>query len=159
MDNTLATPPSGVGTTVRERAVRCYAGFARVLDTLAPLYLLAARLYVAKVFMLSGWLKFSRWDATLALFENEYHVPVLAPQVAAVMATIGELGFSTLLIAGLGSRAAALGLFAVNAVAVVSYPGLSAAGLKDHILWGALLLVVAIYGPGRLSIDRWIGGR
>ena len=58
------------------------------------------RLYVGKVFLVSGWLKLSRWDSTLALFENEYHVPVLSPHVAAVMATLGELGFSTLLIAG-----------------------------------------------------------
>jgi putative oxidoreductase len=108
---------------------------------------------------LSGWLKLSRWDSTIALFENEYQVPVLSPHAAALMGTAGELGFSTLLIAGLGGRAAAIGLFFVNAVAAISYPDLSPAGLKDHILWGALLLVVAIYGPGRISADRFIGLR
>jgi putative oxidoreductase len=81
----------------------------------------------------------------------------MSPYVAAVTATAGELGFSALLILGLGSRAAALGLFFVNAVAVISYPDLSPAGLKDHILWGALLLVVAIYGPGKISADRALG--
>jgi len=86
-------------------------------------------------------------------------VPVLSPHVAAVMATVGELGFATLLIAGAGGRAAALGLFFVNAVAVISYPELSAAGMKDHVLWGALLLVVAIHGPGSLSVDRRLGLR
>jgi len=157
MDNTLATPPSGVGTTVRERAVRCYAGFARVLDTLAPLYLLAARLYVAKVFMLSGWLKFSRWDSTLALFENEYHVPVLSPHVAAVLGTMAELGLPILLVFGVGTRAGALALFAFNIIAVISYPDLSPAGLKDHVLWGALMLMIAFFGPGRFSVDRLLG--
>ena len=117
------------------------------------------RLYVGKVFLVSGWLKFSRWDSTIALFENEYQVPVLSPQLAAVMATAGELGFSVLLILGLCSRGAALGLFFVNAVAVISYPDLSPAGLKDHILWGALLLVLAIYGPGKIAADRWVGLR
>lgn len=154
----VASPPTTTPSPVG-RVAHLYGGFAALLERLQPLAGLAMRLYVGKVFLVSGWLKLSRWDSTLALFENEYHVPVLSPHVAAVMATVGELGFSTLLIAGLGSRAAALGLFAVNAVAVVSYPGLSAAGIKDHILWGALLLVVAIYGPGRLSLDRWFGGR
>ena len=138
---------------------RLYEGFTVLLEKLQPLAGLAMRLYVCKVFLVSGWLKFSRWDSTIALFENEYHVPVLSPQVAAVMATAGELGLSALLVLGLGSRAAALGLFVVNAVAVISYPDLSPAGLKDHILWGALLMVLAIYGPGRIAVDRRIGLR
>jgi len=138
---------------------RIYEGFTTLLEKLQPLAGLAMRLYVGKVFLMSGWLKFSRWDSTIALFENEYQVPVLSPHAAALMATAGELGFSTLLILGLGGRAAVIGLFFVNAVAVSSYPDLSPAGLKDHILWGALLLVVAIYGPGKLSADRFIGLR
>lgn len=141
------------------RIARLYEGLIALLERLQPLAGLAMRLYVGKVFLVSGWLKFSRWDSTIALFENEYQVPVLSPHVAAVMATAGELGFSTLLILGLGSRAAAIGLFFVNAVAVISYPDLSPAGVKDHILWGALLLVVAIYGPSRISVDRFIGLR
>lgn len=138
---------------------RAYARLTDLLAWLQPIAGLAMRLYVGKVFFVSGWLKLSRWDSTLALFENEYHVPVLSPHLAAVMATAGELGFSTLLVLGLGSRAAALALFFVNAVAVISYPDLSPAGFKDHVLWGTLLLIVAIYGPGRLSADRVVGAR
>jgi len=140
-------------------AASLYTAFAALLERLQPWGALAIRLYVGKVFLVSGGLKLSRWEATRALFENDYHVPVLSPHVAAVMATVGELGFATLLIAGAGGRAAALGLFFVNAVAVISYPELSAAGMKDHVLWGALLLVVAIHGPGSLSVDRRLGLR
>ncbi len=139
--------------------VRLYQAFTALVERLQPLAGLTMRIYVGKVFLVSGWLKFSRWDSTLALFENEYQVPVLSPHIAAVMATAGELGFSTLLILGLGSRAAAIGLFFINAVAVISYPDLSPAGLKDHMLWGSLLLVLAIYGPGKISTDRFIGLR
>lgn len=145
--------------TPKWRIARLYEGFAALLEKLQPLAGLAMRLYIGKVFLVSGWLKFSRWDSTIALFENEYHVPVLSPQMAAVMATAGELGLSMLLILGLCSRAAALGLFLVNAVAVISYPDLSPAGLKDHVLWGALLLVLAIYGPGKIAADHRIGLR
>lgn len=150
-----------VATTVPARSsiARLYEGFTTLLEKTQPLFALAIRIYVAKVFILSGWLKLSRWDSTLALFQNEYHVPLLPPSVAAVVGTASELTLPTLLLIGLGSRAAALALFVFNIVAVVSYPDLSDAGLQQHILWGALMLVIAFYGPGKWSIDRWIGLR
>jgi putative oxidoreductase len=156
MQSITTTSPPAVPTFF---IARLYAGFTTLLERLQPLFGLALRIYVGKVFLVSGWLKLSRWDSTLALFENEYHVPLLSPQFAAVLSTTAELGLSTLLVLGIGTRAAALALFLVNIVAVISYPDLSAAGLKDHILWGALMLVIAVYGPGRLSIDRWLGVR
>ena len=150
---TIASPPP------TWRITRLYVGFANLLDKLQPIFALAMRLYVARVFVLSGWLKVSRWDSTLALFQNEYHVPVLSPQVAAVLGTTCELGLPLLLVLGFGTRAAAIALFLFNIVAVISYPDLSEAGLKDHYLWGALMLVIAVYGPGRLSIDHWLARR
>jgi len=153
MESTAVTPAptSSIG--------RLYAAFAGLLDKLQPFFALAMRLYIARVFIVSGWLKFSRWDSTLALFENEYHVPVLSPHAAAVMGTMAELGLPILLVLGIGTRAAALALFVFNIVAVISYPDLSDAGLKDHYLWGALMLVIAFYGPGKISIDHWLGSR
>jgi putative oxidoreductase len=149
-----------IPTPVRSwRIARSYAAFAHQLDKLQPIFALAMRLYVAKVFITSGLLKLQHWQGTLALFENEYHVPVLSPQVAAVLGTTAELGLPILLALGIGTRAAGLALFVFNIVAVISYPNLSAAGLKDHNLWGALMLVIAVYGPGRLSVDHWIAGR
>ncbi len=136
------------------RAIRAHAAFAALLDRLQPVLGLAMRLYVARVFFASGLLKLQGWQGTLALFENEYHVPLLSPHAAAVLGTAAELALPVLLVLGLGSRFAALALFAFNAVAVISYPDLSDAGLKDHVLWGALMLVLAVYGPGKLSADR-----
>lgn len=151
---TAATPPPATSRIVR--IYNCAAGF---LDTARPLFALALRLYVARVFFISGLLKATRWDSTLALFANEYHVPALPPQVAAWLGTAAELGLPVLLLFGIGTRAAALALFVFNIVAATSYPDLSAAGLKDHILWGALLLVIAVYGPGKIAADRWLGAR
>lgn len=141
------------------RAAHAHAALARLFDRAQPLLALAIRLYVARVFLLSGLTKIRSWDTTLALFENEYHVPILSPSLAAALGTAAELGLPVLLVAGLGTRLAALALFAFNIVAVISYPDLSDAGLKDHLLWGALLLVLAVYGPGKLSLDHWLDRR
>lgn len=133
--------------------VRLYARATQQIDRLQPLASLALRVYVARVFFLSGLTKIHDWNVTLALFENEYHVPVLSPALAAALGTTAELGLPILLLLGFGSRFAAVALFVFNIVAATSYPDLSDAGLKDHILWGALLLVTLFYGPGKLSLD------
>jgi putative oxidoreductase len=129
------------------------------LDTLAPIADLAVRIGVATVFFKSGLSKLASWSSTLSLFENEYAVPLLPPELAAYLGTGVELAFPVLLALGLGSRFAAFVLFVFNIVAVVSYPDLGAAGLKEHQTWGLLLLVTLLHGPGALSLDRLIGRR
>jgi putative oxidoreductase len=146
-----------VELSLPRRAVRWYGRTAAILDRLQPLVALALRIYVARVFFFSGLTKLHDWNITLALFRNEYHVPLLPVPVAAALGTGAELVLPVLLLAGLGTRFTAAALFAFNIVAAISYPDLSAAGLKDHILWGALLLVVVFYGPGKLSIDHLLG--
>ncbi len=122
------------------------------------------RVYVSWVFLKSGWLKLSDWSQTVALFESEYRVPLLPPHAAAVAGTAGELVFPVLLIVGLAGRLSALGLFAVNALAVVSYAhvllqeGFEAA-VAQHYLWGFMLLVIIFYGPGALSVDGLLARR
>ena len=132
---------------------------ARALDSLRPVYLLATRWYVSWQFLKSGWLKVTSWQSTLSLFEDEYHVPLLPPHVAAVVGAFGELFFPTLLVLGLAGRIGPLGLFAVNLMAVISYShvlfaeGFEAA-LAQHVLWGFMLLTLALYGNGPLALDR-----
>src|SRR5207253_6841177 len=134
---TTATP----SLPLPQRAFRFYTGFGDLIDKLQPLFALALRVYIFRVFFLSGLTKIRSWDSTLALFANEYHVPLLPPDIAAVLGTAAELGLPLLLLAGLGTRFTALALFVFNIVAVVSYPDLTVDGIKDHVLWGALLLV------------------
>lgn len=138
------------------RAGRVYLRAEGLIDKLQSVFALAVRLYLARVFLLSAFTKLRDWNITLALFENEYRVPLLSPAAAAFLGTAAEIGLPLMLLAGLGTRVAALALFAFNAVAVVSYPDLSDAGFKDHVLWGALMLVLAVYGPGRFSLDRFL---
>jgi putative oxidoreductase len=131
----------------------------RRLELLAPALDLVIRVFVASVFFKAGLTKIVSWDTTLALFENEYMVPLLPPAAAALLGTCVELGAPVLLVLGLGTRLAALVLFVFNIVAVISYPGIGEVGLKDHQTWGLLLLVTLLHGPGALSIDHLIGRR
>jgi putative oxidoreductase len=123
-----------------------------------PLLLLVLRVYVSWQFLKSGWLKLQDWETTLFLFQEEYRVPLLSPALAAGLGTAGELLLPLLLVIGLLGRYAALGLSAVNVLAVVSYAhvllsdGFEAA-LGQHYLWGFMLLTLLVFGPGRLSVD------
>ena len=131
-----------------------WAMLTRALDSLQPLAALLARLYVAQVFFLSGLTKVRDWGTTVALFTDEYKVPLLSPAVAAAMGTAGELVLPVLLVLGLGGRFSPLGLFVVNAVAVISLSEIAPAALQQHVFWGSLLAGLAIYGLGPLSADR-----
>jgi len=121
---------------------------------------LVLRLFVGWQFFKSGMIKVSDWSATIELFRTEYHVPILPPALAAVMGAGGELLIPILLAPGLLSRPAALGLFTVNLMAVISYPQLFAfdcpAAINDHMYWGILLLAFVAFGPGRFSLDAWL---
>jgi putative oxidoreductase len=145
--------------TRSRRVAALYGRFTRLVDRLQPLLALGLRLYVARVFLLSGLTKIHDWSVTLALFENEYHVPALSPPLAAVLGTATELSMPVLLALGLGTRFAAGMLLVFNIVAVVSYPDLPDIAVKDHILWGLMLLVLLVYGAGGISVDRWLQSR
>lgn len=137
---------------------------ARLFSPLQPLLLLGLRLWVSWQFLKAGWLKLKDWDNTLFLFQEEYRVPLLSPELAAVAGTFGELFFPLLLILGVMGRYAALGLSAVNVLALVAYShvllasGFEAA-LAQHYLWGLMLLVIVIFGPGSLSAQREASSR
>lgn len=137
---------------------------AHVAAPAQDLLLAVLRLYVSWQFLKSGALKLQDWETTRFLFEEEYKVPLLSPAAAAVLGTAGELVFPVLLVIGLLSRYAALGLSAVNVVAVVAYAhvllgeGFEAA-VGQHHLWGVMLITLLVFGPGRWSLDRLIGDR
>jgi putative oxidoreductase len=134
-------------------------GFALAANILSILTILqapaafAARLFVASVFFQAGLTKIADWGTTLALFADEYHVPLLSPTVAALAGTFAELFFPILLALGLLSRFAAFSLFMVNVVAVLSLSEIEPAALQQHYLWGTLLLALMLWGPGRWAAD------
>jgi putative oxidoreductase len=149
---------------LRDRYTKLLDVVAHWLSFLQAPFALATRWYVSWQFLKSGYIKVTSWDTTLSLFQDEYHVPLLPPQLAAIVGAFGELFFPILLVLGLAGRLGAVGLFAVNAMAVISYAhvllqeGFEAA-LAQHILWGFMTAFLAIYGPGAWSIDHVIARR
>jgi putative oxidoreductase len=139
---------------VIDPTLRLWLPLRNVLDALQNPALLAARVYVAWVFFASGLTKLRDWGTTVALFTDEYKVPLLSPEVAAFIGTAGELVLPVLLVFGLATRFSALGLFVVNAVAVIALQEIAPAALQQHILWGALLAGIAVFGGGRWTTER-----
>ena len=148
-----------VAQETSSRPLAWYLAATRLLNMLQSLLLLGFRLYVARVFFMSGLTKIQDWSVTIALFTDEYHVPVLPPALAALMGTATELGMPVLLALGLATRFGSFVLFFFNIIAVISYAALPDIAVKDHILWGTMILVVLLFGPGKISLDHFIARR
>lgn len=120
---------------------------------------LVSRIAVASVFWRSGQTKvagFSIREETFALFRDVYKVPLLPPDVAAYLSTIGEHVFSVLLVVGLATRLSAIGLMFMTAVIeLFIFPD----GWPEHILWTGLLLQIIARGPGAISLDYLVWQR
>ena len=120
---------------------------------------LLSRFAVASVFWRSGQTKVSGFhirEETFVLFREEYKVPLLPPDVAAYISTIGEHVFPVLLVVGLASRLSALGLLGMTMVIqLFVFPD----GWPDHILWIALLVQIIARGPGTISLDHVVWDR
>ena len=117
---------------------------------------LTARIAAGGVFWRSGQTKLDGLgiaDTTFYLFREEYRLPVLPPDVAAVLATLGENLLSVLLIIGLASRLSAAGLLLMTAVIqFFVFPQ----GWPEHLLWAASLLIIVSQGPGSLALDSLV---
>ena len=116
----------------------------------------AGRVYVAWVFFASGLTKTSDWETTLFLFEYEYSVPLLPVTLAAILATLGELILPVLMSLGFATRVSALGLLIINFVAVISLEEIAPTAFKEHIIWGLILVHIAVWGAGKISGDHLV---
>ncbi|MGY3622664.1 DoxX family protein [Bradyrhizobium sp. USDA 10063] len=124
---------------------------------------LVLRAALAVPFWRSGILKWDGFfrlsDTAVTLFRDEfmlhlpsgpYHYPV--PTVMAFLSGCGEILFPVLLVLGLGTRFAALGLLIMTAIVELTVPD----GWPVHITWAAMALGIMAYGPGRFSLDHWL---
>jgi putative oxidoreductase len=145
------------------------------LLSITPEWLIAivARFSIAAVFWKSGQTKIEGFaidlvegrfalgiprfaDSTIDLFKDEYSLPFIPPELAAVLATIGEHVFPVLILLGLATRLSALALLAMTAVIqVFVYPG----AYPLHGVWAAVLLYLMRHGAGPVSLDAFLARR
>jgi putative oxidoreductase len=173
MNTTLTARPIQRGTSRLAPATLITAGNRAMARIPEDLIALLGRFSIAAVFWTSGQTKIEGFavdliagrvqlgwprlsDSAVALFEDEYRLPLLSPELGAVLAALGEHILPVLLLLGLGTRFAALGLLIMTAVIqFLVYPGAYA----THGVWAAVLLYLMARGPGRLSLDQLIGRR
>ena len=143
------------GATFRERTslvVHLHQTIA-LLDRFPPSILqLMFRVAIAAVFWSSGLTKIASWDTAIALFRDEYMVPLLPPEIAAEMSATFELSCSTLIVVGLAMRLATLPLLGMTfVIEVFVYPEY----WTEHLMWASVLLFLLTKGPGVFSLDHY----
>jgi putative oxidoreductase len=153
----------GAGERFRPGALLDRAERLVQMAALPSLVQLVMRVALAVPFWKSGVLKWAGFlklsDTAVALFTDEfmlhlpggpYHYP--APTVMAFLSGCGEICFPVLLVLGLGTRFAALGLLFMTLIVELTVPD----GWPIHITWTAMALGIMAWGPGTLSIDGWL---
>ena len=124
------------------------------------LVLAASRVGIASVFFYSGRTKVDGFlhvtDGAVALFRDEYRLPLVDPWLGAHAAAYAEHFFPLLLVLGFATRLSALALLGMTAVIeIFVYPD----AWPTHLSWTALLLLLAARGAGAWSVDRWLNLR
>lgn len=167
-------PTAGAGAAVRPRldtlVTTAHALMARIPESAIALL---GRFSVAAVFWNSGQTKIEGLaidivsgsvelglprlsSSAVDLFRDEYQLPLISPGLGATLAALGEHVLPLMLMLGLGTRFAALGLLVMTAVIqLLVYP----AAYPTHGVWAAVLLWLMVRGPGVVSLDHLVAGR
>ena len=172
--NTGLTGANSATSSRRLLLVQLIGNAVRLLERIPhTLLALLARFSIAAVFWTSGQTKIQGlavnfitgefelgWprlaDSAVDLFRDEYKLPLVAPEFAAVMAATAEHLLPLLIVLGLAARFSALALLVMTLVIqVFVYPGAYA----THGTWAAVLLYLIARGPGRVSLDAWLARR
>jgi putative oxidoreductase len=160
MTNTELAPdtaPARSGIAPGASAIeRIHGLMARIPDDAIAL---VARLSIAGVFLASGRTKmegFAVSENAIALFQDEYRLPLISPWLGAHLAAFAEHLFPVLLVLGLATRLSALALLGMTLVIqVFVYPD----AWPTHGVWAACLLFLMARGPGAVSLDAPIARR
>lgn len=155
--------PSMNGSGGVTGALRRVEGALAAIPSSLPL--LALRFAIAVPFFKSG---LTKWDGFLTLsngarylFTQEFSLHILgnqypypAPILMATLAGIGEIVLPILLVLGLGTRFAALGILAMTAIIQLTVPE---GWANFHLPWAAMALTLVVYGGGSIAVDRLLG--
>ena len=147
---TTRTAAMPLSTTLVERGESVLEALGRFPLSVLQFLL---RLSIAAVFWHSGITKIASWDTTIALFRDEYMVPILPPELAASLAATVELICPVLLVLGIATRLATLPMLGMTfVIEVFVYPE----QWIEHLMWASILVFILTRGPGALSFDHLI---
>ena len=135
-----------------------------LLARLQPLAQLALRIALAVPFFRSG---LTKWDGVFRLSDNAVYlfteefrlhlfgqeIPYPVPGVMAFLSGCAEIGLPVLLVLGLGTRLAAIGLLGMTAIIQLTIPD---GWANFHLPWAAMALAIATFGPGPFALDRFL---
>jgi len=139
-------------TTRKSNIVNLYLKTLHFLEKfVGPFLMLGIRAWMAQIFWYSGLSKIQSWSSTLMLFENEYKVPLLPPDLAAYLTVTIELTCPIFLFIGLGARLSVIPLLAMTAVIQFTY-----LNSNEHVYWALLLGTILCYGAGPISLDTLV---
>lgn len=145
-------------TRIFERVLRMLASFPPSITQLALRFALAVPFWRSGLTKWDGFFQLS--DSAVYLFTEEFRLHIFgaefgmpAPYLMAFVSSCGEILFPILLVLGLGTRVAAVGLLAMTAVIQLTIPD---GWANFHLPWAAMALAIANYGPGKVSIDQLI---
>jgi len=133
-----------------KRQYCCISHFAEHYGS--PVVFLAIRVWLGKIFFISGIRKIDNWETTLSLFKDDYKVPLIPYEITAYLATTFELICPVLIIVGLATKLAAIPLFIMSVIIqafVYDFP--------QHYFWMLCAALLITNGPGPLSIDYFLG--
>jgi putative oxidoreductase len=134
-------------------AIRLHQAIALLDRFPSSILQLMFRIAIAAVFWSSGLTKIASWATTIALFRDVYMVPLLPPEIAAVMSATFELSCSVLIVVGLATRLATLPLLGMTfVIEVFVYPEY----WTQHLMWASVLLFLLTKGPGAFSLDHYV---
>lgn len=95
-------------------------------------------------------------DSVVELFQSEYKLPLVSPELAAPMAAFAEHLFPLLILIGLATRFSALALLVMTlTIQVFVYPD----AYPTHGVWAAVLIFLVARGPGVFSFDHLVSRR
>jgi len=95
-------------------------------------------------------------DSAVALFKDEYRLPLVPPELAAPAAAFAEHFFPVLILLGLATRFSALALLVMTlTIEIFVYPD----AYPTHGVWATVLLFLIAKGPGKLSLDHWLANK
>ena len=117
----------------------------------SDILMLFIRIWMARVFWISGLTKISSFENTIMLFQYEYKVPIIAPVAAAFLSTLFELACPVLITLGIMSRLASIPLIMMTLVIQFTY-----LNHIQHLYWILLLLCILCFGAGKISVDYFI---